>query len=163
MIRNVGAFIERRDSIDSMSEDHWDKYYNVSPCEYPSAILTEILENVLKSHHQEYSKAKNATCDSFYSSQGRSSIGFMDVNEKLLPHLQGSPHNIQTMDMETFYLFHLANLIQDKDSGDIHTADIKFAIANRITDEFLMDDEIKINLESTIGKYCLEALSKFPL
>lgn len=161
--RNVEAFIAKRTSLDHIDRESWKRYYDVSSPEYPSSELKNSLKAVLEGHGQAYSEAKNATSDSFYSSQGRLSANFMDVNQDLLPHLATEPYNIRTMDMETFYLFHLSNIAHDHDSGMIHTADIKFVVANRMTDEFLVDSQKIETLESTIGEYCLETLSKFSL
>ena len=50
----------------------------------------------------------NATCDSFYSSQGRQGSHFDDANEDLIDEVNGFSSDIVTMEMETFQLLHLA-------------------------------------------------------
>ncbi|KAJ7158120.1 nucleoside phosphorylase domain-containing protein [Mycena filopes] len=49
----------------------------------------------------------NASADSFYSSQGRQT-SFPDQNETLIEHLQASVKDLATLEMETFWLYHLA-------------------------------------------------------
>ena len=50
----------------------------------------------------------NATCDSFYSSQGRQGSHFDDANEDLIDEVNAFSSDIVTMEMETFQLLHLA-------------------------------------------------------
>ncbi|KAJ6483617.1 nucleoside phosphorylase domain-containing protein [Mycena vitilis] len=49
----------------------------------------------------------NASADSFYSSQGRQT-SFPDQNENLIEYLQTSVKDLATLEMETFWLYHLA-------------------------------------------------------
>ncbi|KAJ6480275.1 nucleoside phosphorylase domain-containing protein [Mycena sanguinolenta] len=49
----------------------------------------------------------NASADSFYSSQGRQT-SFPDQNENLIEYLQASVKELATLEMETFWLYHLA-------------------------------------------------------
>ncbi|KAF7378072.1 Uridine phosphorylase [Mycena sanguinolenta] len=49
----------------------------------------------------------NASADSFYSSQGRQT-SFPDQNENLIEYLQESVKELATLEMETFWLYHLA-------------------------------------------------------
>lgn len=50
----------------------------------------------------------NASADSFYSSQGRQTILFTDDNEDLIADMRRLHPTVQTMEMETFLLNHLA-------------------------------------------------------
>ncbi|TFK24595.1 uridine phosphorylase [Coprinopsis marcescibilis] len=58
----------------------------------------------------------NASADSFYSSQGRQT-SFPDHNEHLIEQLQASIHDVGTLEMETFHLFHLAKCWSGLQSG----------------------------------------------
>lgn len=50
----------------------------------------------------------NATADSFYSSQGRQDLNFVDDNQDLFTELVKHEPDTQTLEMETFLLYHLA-------------------------------------------------------
>lgn len=50
----------------------------------------------------------NASADSFYSSQGRFTTLFQDDNEELIEKIRALHPDVQTMEMETFLLNHLA-------------------------------------------------------
>ncbi|KAI8872218.1 hypothetical protein GQ42DRAFT_161475 [Ramicandelaber brevisporus] len=50
----------------------------------------------------------NATADSFYSSQGRTDTAFDDRNEALFDAIRTKYPAAQTLEMETFMLYHLA-------------------------------------------------------
>ena len=107
----------------------------------------------------------NATCDSFYSSQGRNSSHFYDENALLLSTLRVN-QGVRTLDMESFYLFHLARdtCIQKAESR-IHAADLKFIVANRTKNEFMVatkETQVqKDGLEAFGSQCCLEALVEF--
>jgi uridine phosphorylase len=148
---------------ESIDTDVWKSFYNVSNEEIPSHELVATMCNVLTRHGEKYFTVKNATCDSFYSSQGRMSSTFLDMNANMADALANPPYNVHTMDMETFYLYHLGNLVQETSTGKIFTADIKFIVANRINNEFMADKKAQVKLESTLGLYCLETLIEFPL
>ncbi|KAG1741620.1 purine and uridine phosphorylase [Suillus lakei] len=57
--------------------------------------------------HSQVSNAVNASTDSFYSSQGRQT-SFQDHNASLIDHLKAAVSGLTTLEMETFWIFHLA-------------------------------------------------------
>lgn len=61
-------------------------------------------------------EAKNASADSFYSSQGRQSALFYDENEDLIAELQRRHPDLQTFEMETYLLNHLADAANRSES-----------------------------------------------
>jgi hypothetical protein len=60
-------------------------------------------------------------------------------------------------------LFHLGNMVEASTAARIYTADMKFVIVNRVTDELMADKELQVELERAMGSYCLEALVRFQL
>jgi len=94
----------------------------------------------------------DATCDSFYSSQGRTDPNFGDRNQTLVDDIVAHDSNIGSIQMETFQLFHLARL-----SGRIATAACAIVLAQRRSNDFLSHDE-KHRLEKEGGKACFYAL-----
>ena len=103
----------------------------------------------------------NATCDSFYSSQGRPERDFLDKNDTLLEELKRDNPEISTLDMETCHLFHLSACIKDKINRGIRSSALKIIVANRTANTFLMDENVKRRLEKTGGLACLETLRHF--
>jgi uridine phosphorylase len=57
---------------------------------------------------QVFGNTVNASADSFYSSQGRLTTLFDDDNEKLIAKMRQMHPDVQTLEMETFLLNHLA-------------------------------------------------------
>lgn len=69
---------------------------------------------------------KNASADSFYSSQGRQSLQFADHNQGMVEELQ--ERHFDTLEMETGMLFHLAGcaVVQN-----VHASAIQIVVADR--------------------------------
>jgi uridine phosphorylase len=57
---------------------------------------------------QVFGNIVNASADSFYSSQGRQTTLFEDENENLIAEVRKRHPKVQTLEMETFLLNHLA-------------------------------------------------------
>jgi len=147
--RNVDAFMNKSDNA---------TYYTISQFCNASQSLTDTLEKELKNEGKPYARGKNATADSFYSSQGRLfNDWFIDHNEHLIDNL--IKHNVRSLEMETFYLFHLAHCTSS--TNRIDTASVKILLANRITNDFLFSDEDKHELEKAGGRACLRALQLY--
>lgn len=101
---------------------------------------------------------KNASTDSFYSSQGRISDAFIDRNEDLIIRLCHLHPELETFEMETFQLNHLANCVQGENV--IETASVQIVFANRKTREFIDPSSVE-QLESICGKSILKVLSEW--
>ncbi|KAL4859498.1 Purine nucleoside phosphorylase DeoD-type [Chlorella vulgaris] len=96
----------------------------------------------------------NATADSFYSSQGRSTAWFDDRNESLLADLLCCYPEAVTLEMETAMLLDLARCSR----GSIRAAAGVIALADRTSNDFLGADRTQ-QLERAAGQACLAALA----
>ncbi|CAO1614470.1 unnamed protein product [Parajaminaea phylloscopi] len=116
------------------------------------------------------SKVVNGSADSFYSSQGRlSGDAFWDANETWVDEMAGPEHGIQTLEMETYLLHHLAMAAegepgshngQEKDEAvrpRVRTAAVQMIFANRHTSAFITPDEVH-ELEAWAGKAVCDAM-----
>ncbi|CAO1638995.1 unnamed protein product [Sympodiomycopsis kandeliae] len=117
----------------------------------------------------------NGSADAFYGSQGRLGSTFLDSNENLVDTF-AERHGIQTLEMETFVINHLAycaNLAaqynKDKSNGQatenasvnpnrIRTGAVQMIFANRHTSAFITPQEVHL-LEDWAGKAVCEALA----
>ena len=99
----------------------------------------------------------NATCDSFYSSQGRITEGFQDQNENVISDYQAQFPDAGTLEMETFHLLDLARCAKD-----ITAAAAMIVLAQRKSNDFLPTETTHI-LERQGGAAALETLAEFPL
>ena len=75
------------------------------------------------------SEGTNITADSFYSSQGRNDIDFIDDNNNLIENILEKYPTASTLEMETFQLFHLA----EHSNRKIFTSAAAIVISNRWT------------------------------
>jgi uridine phosphorylase len=117
----------------------------------------------------------NATCDSFYSSQGRRDENFRDCNSDLLSTISSTYPETVSLEMETFMLFHLAksstsaplkdsdsDAVRDKDHGSIKAASAVMVFADRNNNEFISPKRLNF-LRDPAGKAMLEALIEIEL
>ena len=100
----------------------------------------------------------NATCDSFYSSQGRQGSHFDDGNDDLIAEVNAFSSDIVTMEMETFQLLHLARSARQP----MAAAAAVICVANRHTDE-VIETEVMRRLESEGGRAVLRAITRLAL
>lgn len=126
------------------------------------------LSTILKRNTQERMGADNvlssldASADSFYSSQGRTSPGFADNNgfiTRTLIELYPDAPNI-TMEMETGQLIYSACAMADE-SNKIYAAAVHIVAADRIEDSFLGDIKKRLEIESRIAEPVLDAIVEF--
>ncbi|KAJ1909023.1 hypothetical protein IWQ60_011402 [Tieghemiomyces parasiticus] len=106
----------------------------------------------------------NATCDSFYSSQGRTDPQFTDANLGLFDELQARYPTMTSLEMETFMLYHLASVSQTPTGGtpSVRAAAAMMVFAQRRTNAFI--DKARVaELETTVGLAVLETLLATPL
>lgn len=99
----------------------------------------------------------NATGDSFYSSQGRTSDLFVDSNEKLIDYVI-SKYKVCSLEMETFHLFDMAECSK----GSIAASAAEIVLAQRRSNDFI-DPQLKNAREKQIGLAGLNALIQYPL
>ena len=105
------------------------------------------------------SKGLNVTADSFYSSQGRVTPQFWDDNQDLIARIHKMYPDAQSLEMETFVLFHLAASCR-KDR--IYAAGCAMVFADRISNDFISKSKVE-QLEAQAGRAVLESIVDFPL
>jgi len=129
-------------------------YYHISKPIYADKYLCDHLRAALEKHvtDQRIVVCSDATCDSFYSSQGRIDMNFADHNSSLIDDLVEIDPEIGSIQMETFQLLHLAKL-----SGSMAAAACAIILAQRRSNDFL-SNETKHELEKRCGEACFEAL-----
>lgn len=99
----------------------------------------------------------HATCDSFYGTQGRPSPQFHDDNAGLLEHLC-NVLGVETIEMETGHLFHLAACSQRR---DIVAAAVHVIVADRRRNEFLTNLDHRLLLDRHAARIALNALRTY--
>ncbi|KAG1730140.1 purine and uridine phosphorylase [Suillus paluster] len=103
----------RNVDFDFASGDPWEVPYRLSKPISADPDLHEALRDALEVTRPPslknliVSNAVNASTDSFYSSQGRQT-SFQDHNASLIDHLKAAVPSLTTLEMETFWIFHLA-------------------------------------------------------
>jgi len=98
---------------------------------------------------------RNATADTFYSSQGRVDPTFDDRNENLIDSLVREIPDLISIEMETFHLLDLARCSKIP----ISAGAAAIVLAQRRSNKFLSNDE-KHFLEKKAGLGILEVLSR---
>ncbi|CAG8538582.1 3527_t:CDS:2 [Diversispora eburnea] len=123
------------------------KPYNVSEVFYADQEICELLKTKLLNYlpANEIHTGLNATCDSFYSSQGREDDNFADHNKELLTYIKKKHPQAESLEMETFMLYHLA-----KCSNDALLIKRKKSITKERINEIDKMNENKTNLEIEI-------------
>ncbi|RIB13356.1 nucleoside phosphorylase domain-containing protein [Gigaspora rosea] len=116
----------------------------------------------------------NATCDSFYSSQGRHDENFEDYNKGLIESIRTKyPEETESLEMETFMLYYLAKCSTDapyrsqhkvrfNSRNSIRAAATMIGIFNRKTNETIDPDKLNY-LERTVGEAVLKVLLEIGL
>ncbi|KAG2357708.1 nucleoside phosphorylase domain-containing protein [Suillus spraguei] len=103
----------RNVDFDFTSRDPWEVPYRLSKPVSADPDLHRVLYDALEATRPPslknlvVSNTVNASTDSFYSSQGRQT-SFQDHNASLIDHLKASVSDLATLEMETFWIFHLA-------------------------------------------------------
>lgn len=142
--------------------DH--QFYHLSRCWMPDAELTTILKRLAenKMGTENILSTLNASSDSFYSSQGRTSPGFADNNGFIIPTLIERYPDVPniTMEMETGQLIYSACAMADE-SNKIYAAAMHIIASDRIEDNFLGDIKKRLEIESQIAEPVLDTLVEF--
>jgi len=164
VVNNEAVLISRNpDAFRNLSADGAptvDQAYRVSlPCpsnETLTNLLRDNLERII-GDKSAVAVGMDATGDSFYSSQGRTSDLFVDSNETLIDYLL-SQYKVCSLEMETFHLFDMAECSR----GSIAATAAEIVLAQRKSNEFI-DPEVKNARERQVGLAGLEALVQFSL
>eukprot|EP01040_Poterioochromonas_malhamensis_P003348 gene3350-3572_t len=154
--------------------DAFDQYYHGSPTDsrvsndayhfYNIAPADESLTNLLRKNITDDLGADvlvegvNVTADSFYSSQGRIDDRFHDDNVGLINKIHAKYPNSKTLEMETFFLFHLAKVCTKKIKASAAT----IIVANRL-DSAVIEDDVLQHLEQAGGHAVLKAIAEVSL
>ena len=110
----------------------------------------------LEALHIPYFCGVDITCDSFYASQGRVDKQFEDHNESLIESLQKKFPNSSSMQMETYQLYHLADILSGR---KINACAVAIVVAQRNSTEFLSPQK-RYEIEDKLGKVVLDCLVK---
>jgi len=154
--RNPNAFADLYfNPSPSSSETHiapYD-YHTIAPADEEfSALVVKLLSESIGV--DTVVQGVNVTADSFYSSQGRIDERFHDSNPNLFQQVHEHYTEAQSMEMETFQLFHLAKCC----TTSIKATAAAVIVANRITNH-VIEDEMLMKLEKLGGKAVLQAVS----
>lgn len=131
--------------------------YSISKPFVSDAQLTASIQSSLVTSlgQEKITIGLNATGDSFYSSQGRIDPGFIDKNTGLLETLAQQYPDAQTLEMETFILFHLSHCANP--ASPIRSAACTMVFANRFDNSFISPEQVA-ELELLCGKAVLEGI-----
>lgn len=133
--------------------------YIYSPPFHPNAHLMAILqtEGMKQVGPERLVNGLHATCDSFYGTQGRPSSQFHDDNDGLIEHLRDNL-GVETIEMETGHLFHLAKCSK---GHDIVAAAIHVIVADRQRNEFLTNLDHRLLLDRHAARIALNTLKMY--
>jgi len=163
--------VTRNLDFDFANGDHWRVPYRLSKPIPGDSDLTMTLQRALESTRPVGASGPvvlntvNASTDSFYSSQGRQT-SFQDHNSGLIAHLKETIEDITTLEMETYWIFHLAaswrGLLSPptKDTlprSSIRAAALQMVFASRSSQDFITPEHVN-KLEAWCGQAVLEAL-----
>ncbi|KAF9986347.1 hypothetical protein BGZ75_001932 [Mortierella antarctica] len=117
----------------------------------------------------------NATADSFYSSQGRQDLNFVDANHDLFTELIEREPNTMTLEMETFTLYHLAKTSttaplaqsevsngESKSKNSIRAGACMMVFAQRKTNAFITKEDV-VRVEPLAGQAVFDSLVEVQL
>ncbi|KAF9404655.1 hypothetical protein BGZ94_004020 [Podila epigama] len=149
--------------------------YHLSRAFEADPEITEILiKNISACLGKEHVwSGVNATADSFYSSQGRQDNNFVDKNQDLFDELLAHDPNTQTLEMETFTLYHLAKtstpaplkhsaLVNINNSNSIRAGACMMVFAQRKSNAFITKEDVA-RVEPLAGKAVFDALVEVEL
>lgn len=134
----------------------WDEKYLVSKPAPASALVCAELESHLAktaTAAKNFVKGTSASCESFYSSQGRVDPNFHDHNDTLIDGVLTVYPDLVCFEMETHQLFHVAKLSKKP----ILTSGCAIVLMQRKSHE-MIDHEVKVTLEKQCGQAILETL-----
>ncbi|CAG8434804.1 11762_t:CDS:2 [Ambispora gerdemannii] len=112
----------------------------------------------------------NGSSDSFYSSQGRQDDNFRDENHNLIEQILAKYPDTQSIEMETFMLYHMAKIStaplsiekSQANKNSIRVAAILMVFMDQKNNECVEPERVAFLLDSA-GKALLNVLSKVEL
>ncbi|CBZ54540.1 Uridine phosphorylase, related [Neospora caninum Liverpool] len=136
-------------------------YVITRPCAPDPDLSSRIAENISKAIDDPslLHLGLHASAETFYACQGRVDTLFNDRNEKLLDRLRS--HGVDSMDMESHQLLHLAN----RRFQPVKAAAVHIGINNRTNDQFAHPVTAEVLNERVLlgGRACLDALTSIPM
>ncbi|KAI9205002.1 nucleoside phosphorylase domain-containing protein [Polychytrium aggregatum] len=164
-VATKGSVLIQRD-VDAFSGAQADVPYRISKPVPADPLLSQLVANSMRKRigSQNVVECMNATADSFYSSQGRIDPQFTDRNEDLIPHILQKQPDVQTLEMESFTLLHLAHCSRSAPSSPatIRASACTMVFMNRMDNSVIPAPRIEV-LEREGGLALLEALVAYPL
>ncbi|CAG8598652.1 24469_t:CDS:2 [Cetraspora pellucida] len=150
--------------------------YNISKVIYGDKEIRGLIQKQLLNSgipQNQIFQGLNATCDSFYSSQGRLDKNFVDHNKELFKSICTKYPDAESLEMETFMLFYLAKCSTDapyrfqrkannEQRNSIRAAATAVVISNRKTNEFVDPDRLD-DLVKIVGEAVLKVLLEIEL
>ena len=132
-------------------------FYNVAPSD---PELNDLVTKHLKADLGDdiVVSGSNVTADSFYSSQGRIDDRFHDDNVGLLQKIHEKYPTANSLEMESFVLFHLAKVC----IKPIKATAAAIIVANRL-DSSVVDDDVLQHVEQVGGHAVLKAITEASL
>jgi len=134
---------------------HYDITKAIQPDPHLHARLVERLKQEATFPVKE---ASDATCEFFYSTQGREDVAFDDHNSHLIDEVLAKRPETGSLQMETFQLFHLGAISAAR---KINVAACAIVLANRVSGEPFLSNEEKYAIEIAAGRACLQTLVEF--
>ena len=136
-IADSACFVTR--NPDYFHSDDKDAF-NISVSVESSLDLTNQLFNQIKSDipKEIVLKGMNATCDSFYSSQGRIDPNFNDENQDVIQKIIQKYPNAISLEMETFQLYSLSKIAKES----LQVSACTMVYASRVNDDFIKPEKV---------------------
>jgi len=134
--------------------------YHISKTIMPHKELTEelTLQTYKKlADRRKLLLTKNATADSFYSSQARLTKDFKDDNEELFAELK--EQGVGSLEMETGHLLYLAKIAK----RPVYASALQIVLADRSGGKLLADPTARAELDSQAADIALEAIINFKM
>ncbi|CAG8542297.1 13686_t:CDS:2 [Gigaspora margarita] len=123
-----------------------ERPYNISKVFYGDEEICNLIQKQLINSgipNSQIIQGLNATCDSFYSSQGRHDENFEDYNNGLIETIRTKyPEEAESLEMETFMLYYLAKC----------STDAPYRSQHKVSNELKKDGEQKIKTSNNTQK-----------
>ncbi|CAG8649945.1 1284_t:CDS:2, partial [Paraglomus occultum] len=172
MVVPDGAFVVTKNytSAEEDEDDSVSSRYSLSKVYHADDQMHNLLKSELckRFPKSEVYVGLDATCDSFYSSQGRMDVNFADYNSSIISYITTVYPRTQIMEMETAILYRLARASNNyplKDKSKKHSIKAAAALmvyANRKNNDFVSPDRVNF-LEKKAGEAVFEAIVKVNL
>ncbi|KAG0208596.1 hypothetical protein BGX28_000520 [Mortierella sp. GBA30] len=168
--RNYDYFADDSD-VSSSKPYHLSKVFEADP-EITKTLVKNMAAKLGENHVWS---GINATADSFYSSQGRQDLNFVDANQDLFAGLVSHEPNTMTLEMETFTLYHLAKTSttsplgqseltngESKGKNSIRAGACMMVFAQRKTNAFISKEDVA-RVEPLAGQAVFDSLVEVQL